>query len=229
MAGVCIRPNEKKDEIVTDNWVLHVEACKEIARVYWGRRGVWAYEAFDFINATYFDGKLPWPLIQWGLTPHGGCLGLTKPSDGPPVITLHPSILEGSEKPDPWGISPDWLGACYAFDVVLHESMHVGVAYLLGGWKGKGDTSHNNSVWIAEVNRIAPMLGLNGVQAGFTKPRRVAIQGCTTKTGKPETKVVRASDGNVPHCAVATFPLGVRRYLGTAAEHYLSDRCPVKM
>jgi hypothetical protein len=229
MAGLCIRPKNEKDEIVTYNCTLHAEACKRIAGFYWARKGLWAYEAFEFINATYFDGKLPWPFIQWGLTPHGHCLGFTQSSDDPPVITLHPSVLGGTEKEDPWSVPPPWLGACYAFDVLLHETMHVSVAYLLGGWRDKGHTSHNNTAWIAEVNRLAPLLGLHGVQAAMKKPKRLPIPGLTTKTGKPATKVVRVTDGNVPHGAVATFPYGVRMHLGSAADHYVSGGCPVEM
>jgi hypothetical protein len=227
MAGLCIRAKKEKDEIVAPNKALHADACKQIARVYWARRGVWGYEAFEFINATYFAGSLPWPLIQWALTAHGGCLGKTCARPDAPVITLHPSLLGGTEKDDPWRIQPAWLGPCYAFDVLLHETMHVSVDCVIG--RGGGDSSHNNPGWIAEVNRIAPLLGLDGVVAALCKPRRVPIEGRTTKTGKPATKVVRASDGNVPHCLIARFPYGVRLHLGSAAQHYVSGRCPVEM
>jgi hypothetical protein len=182
------------------------EACRLIARTYYGKQGQWAYESFEHINAVFFDGALPWPLIQWAITPHGGCLGLTQPGEAP-VITLHPSLLGGTEKRNPWGVDAALLGVRLAYDVLLHECMHVSVSYLLGG--AQGPTSHNNPQWIGEVNRLAPLLGL-AVTAAPSKTKRLADE-----TGK-KTKVVRSTEGNVPFAAVATFPYGVRKALGQA-------------
>src|SRR5262249_43676373 len=159
------------------------------------------------------------PHIVWAITAHGGCLGLTHPRiDSPPTITLHPSILGGTQKKNPWGIDPAFLGTCYAFDVLLHESTHVSVAYRLGGWRGKGSTSHNNEVWIAEVNRLMPLLGLNGGTAGRNKTRRVVAP--DADPNGPKTRVIRASDGTLPHMAVATFPYGARCQLTDSASYY---------
>jgi hypothetical protein len=99
-------------KIVTPTRVL------QIAEHFHGAKGRWAYEAFDFINSAYFGGKLPMPLIQWAITPHGGCQGLIKSSLRDPVITLDPSLLGGTEKREPWGVPDSLLGACYAFDVL---------------------------------------------------------------------------------------------------------------
>jgi hypothetical protein len=216
---------------VTSNYVLHASnpelaaALRLVARHYDGPRGLWAYDLFDAVNAAYFGGELPQPQIRWAITPHGGCLGLTHWGDTPPVITLHPSLLGGTEKPNPWGVDPAWLGESYAFDVLLHEAIHVSQHYRLGG--GIGPTSHNNTAWIAEVNRLAPLLGFAGVTAGRSTSRRVPAEGETTRTGKPATRVVRASLGNLPHAAVARFPYGVRRHLGTADAHYRANTVPV--
>ena len=116
------------------------EACRIIAAHYHGKRGTWIYEAFDWVNASLFAGELPYPLIVLGLTAHGGCLGWTASSASkPPTIMLHPSIWGGAEKEDPWGIRPDILGARYALDVLIHESLHISVRYPLQ--KGRqGDT-----------------------------------------------------------------------------------------
>jgi hypothetical protein len=200
-------------------------ACKRIARHYDGPRGDFAYECFEHINATLFGGALPWPLIRWALTAHGGCLGFTHASQGPPVIQLHPSLLGGTEKPDPWNISPDFLGVCYAYDVLLHECMHVQVNYVLGGWRGKGQTSHNNPLWIAEVNRLGPLLGLPAFVAAPSKTKRVPIEGQTTKTGKPATRVVRTCEGTIPWCAVTTFPHAARLHFGQAG-YFVANRLP---
>jgi hypothetical protein len=137
---------------------------RQIARRYFGARGAFAYAAFDHINATYFDGALPLPLIQWALTPHGRCLGQTHVVDRPPVITLHPSLLGGTESVTPWGISPAHLGPTFAFDVLIHECVHVAVCYLLGGRAGR--SSHDNPLWAAECSRIAPLLGIPHFVAG---------------------------------------------------------------
>ncbi len=209
-----------EDRLVTDNYMLQGEyaadvdaACRLIARHYGGARGTWAYEAFDHINATLFDGELPTPLIMWALTPHGGCLGYTQPGAAP-IITLHPSLLGGTQKPNPWKIDPALLGVAYAYDVLIHECIHVSVHYRLGG--ADCPTSHNNPQWIGEVNRIAPLLGLT-ITAERSKAKRVPIAGESTKTGKPATKVVRTSEGTIPFAAVATFPHAVRVLLGQTA------------
>src|SRR5438045_3596938 len=73
-------------EGVTRTYVLQEElepgavaaACRLIAQARDGARGVWAYRAFDHINATYWAGRLPTPLILWLITPYGACLGLTQ-------------------------------------------------------------------------------------------------------------------------------------------------------
>jgi hypothetical protein len=87
---------------VTGNSVLQ-DASRLVAATYHGERGVRAYDAFACLNDRYFAGELPWPLITWALTAHGSCLGLTR-ADEAPVITLHPSLLRGREKPNPWSI-----------------------------------------------------------------------------------------------------------------------------
>jgi hypothetical protein len=187
---------------------------RRIATSYDGPKGEWAYDAFEVINAKYFGGGLPYPKIQWALTAHGRCLGFTRSSSRPPVITLHPSLFAGTEKDDPWRIDPGWLGPTYAFDILTHELIHVSVEYLIG--RGKGTTSHNCEGWIGEVNRLIPLLGFDGVEAGKSTTARV------------DGKVKRITTGNVPfEPAVSTFPYGLRRHLGTADEHYRSNMCPV--
>ena len=189
-------------------------ACKLLAEHYYGKPGTLAYEAFDHINATFFDGNLPAPNIQWLLTPYGRCLGLTGfmvSENVPPIVVLHPTMLGGGPSKDPWGIDRKYLGSYYAYETLLHECMHISVRYLLGGYTG--ESSHNSPQWISEVNRIAPMIGLNGIQAAMSKPKRVAAESGFTKTGKPATTVKRVCDGNVPFESVARFPHGVRQFL----------------
>lgn len=186
------------------------QACRIIAAHYHGKRGAWIYDAFDWINANLFAGELPYPLLVLGLTAHGGCLGWTaSPANKPPTIMLHPSIWGGTEKDDPWGIAPDILGTRYAFDVLIHECMHVSVKYRLGG-PSAGDSSHNNPEWIAEVNRIAPLIGLSDVYAARSIVKR---------KGK---KIHRDCVGNIPFVAAARFPHAVRKLRGQL--EYYRDR-----
>ena len=86
------------------------------------------------------------------------------------------------------------------------------MTYRLGGPSG-GDSSHNNPEWIAEVNRIAPLIGLDGVNAAMSKPKR---------EGK---KIKRCSDGNIPYRAAAGFPDEVRRVWNQM--DYYRDRSPL--
>jgi hypothetical protein len=199
-----------------------VAACRLVAERYGGKRLLKAYEAFDAINAALFGGRLPYPLIVWGLTPHGGCQGyLSVPAqDGlPPTIFLHQSLLGGSERPDPWGTPPAWLGWRYAYDVLIHECTHIHINYVLGG-RGAGTSSHDCEAWVDECNRLAPLVGLPAIRAGRTKVVRVAVEGPLTKRGKQPTKPKRVCLGDVPMDALANFPGGVRVALGLADAYY---------
>jgi len=196
---------------------------REVAASRDGARGVWSYQAFDYLNGTYFDGQLPTPLILWTLTPYAGCIGLTSAAT-PPFIALHPGLLsiaddQGGTKDKNWSIPHAWLGVAYAYDVLLHECIHVSVhshhedGDACGpGWPQK--TSHSNPHWLAEVNRLAAPLGLD-IVAGRNKLQRVPIEGeALGPRGKPPTRVVRTTTGNVSYGAVARFPNGVRTELG---------------
>jgi hypothetical protein len=189
-------------------------ACQTVAQHYYGERGQWCYKAFEWINATLFSGELPYPLLLLGLTAHGACLGWTASpvSQGKaPTVLLHPSLWGGTEKENPWKIPPDLLGPRYAFDVLIHECIHVSVNYLLGGFNPVIESSHDNDNWIAEINRIAPLIGLSDVQAAKTKVRR---------KGK---KIVRECDGNIPFRAAASFPHSVRELRGEL-DYYRDPR-----
>jgi hypothetical protein len=183
----------------------HIEtATRYVEEHFFGDKATFARQAFDYINDRFFHGQLPWTLIIWGLTAHGHCLGQTHADlNAPPLITLHPSLLGGKEKVNPWGIPSRLLGHCYAFDVVLHECMHVSVLYLLGGQRG-GDSSHNCPAWVAEVNRIAPMLGFPDVKAEMTKVARVKEASGSA--------IQRVNKGNIELKEFARFPHGVRSH-----------------
>jgi hypothetical protein len=188
---------------------IHV-AYRMVARhVYQhGRLGEFAYRAFDYINANFFEGKLPETLILWDLTEWGGCLGKTRSAnDGPPIVKLHPAlVLPAAEHP--WGYSPDVLGRPFAYHVLLHECVHVAVNYLYGGYEGLPGcrsywTSHNNPLWVGEINRLAPLIGYEGDPFTMRLPRRVPAGG-VGKSGKPLTRSVRCQEGNAPN--IEHFP-----------------------
>jgi hypothetical protein len=188
---------------------LH-QAYRLIARHLYRRLGHFAYTAFDHINATHFAGKLPETLLLWDLTEYGHCLGWTRSAaDGPPIIKLHPAVVSPAPRPPAlehlpiWGFPPTWFGLAFAYDVLLHECIHVTVNYLHGGWETLSArrsywTSHNNPVFVAECNRLAPGLGYTGDPFTMKVPTRVIIPGVFTKSGTPKTKTVRIQAGNAP-------------------------------
>jgi len=198
-----------------------------VAAECYGRDGVFAYQAFDWVNSALFDGRLPVPMILWELTAHGKCLGWTRASrDRSPRIQMHPSTLGGTEKTNPWGVPPDVLGPAYALDVLIHECMHVSVEILLGG--SNGPTSHNNPRWVGEVQRVGNLLGLDFV-AGRSVTKRVPVEsGELGPSGKPKTRTTRMTEdgATVPFHAVYTFPHGVREELGQADAYYRSKHLP---
>lgn len=209
--------------------ILLPDACRAVARHYFGAAGVFAYAAFDYLNATYFDGALPDPLITWALTAHGRCLGATHRASSAAVITLHPSLLGGhspragrsrlgdQDAVAPWGIPPDLLGPVLACDVLLHECIHLTIA--ARGETG-GPSSHNNPAWIAEVNRLAPMVGLPDLVAGRSTTIRVPQSDAPPgPRGRPPTVVQRVSGAAyagepLPFAAVAGFPYAAYQLLG---------------
>jgi hypothetical protein len=199
-------------------------ACRLVAAQKDGPAGRWAYQAFDYINRTYFDGGLPTPLILWTITEYGACLGLTRPST-PAFIRLHPALLGARRTANPWGVPAAHLGVRLAFDVLLHECIHAAIDARWGGWAGRGPTSHNNELWIAEVNRIAPLLGLTLTAARSTTKRVPVEDGATGPRGKPRTKVERTTEGDVPFAAVAKFPYAVRLHRGQG-DYYLGTALP---
>jgi hypothetical protein len=155
---------------------------REIAIEYWGSRGAFAYDTYQWANAALFGNRVSVPLFQWALTPHGGALGFHEDRPGRPVITLHPAIWHRGElhpmaPHTAWnGI---WAGQLHTFDVIVHELLHAYIACLERDRKKaglppfKGETSHNNEIWPAEVMRISPLIGLPGIVASPTKRKRV--------------------------------------------------------
>ena len=173
-----------------------------IAKEHGGDNLIFLYTAFDEINTRIFNGQLKPALIV-----------LAPPRSKEPawvehehrVILVDPAVF-GSEK-EYWDIPRETLGKAFAYDVLLHCCIHYHIGHQAGV-----DSSHNTPEWLGEVNRIAPLIGLEGVNAQPNKTMRVKTP------GQPST-VVRGSAGNVTPREVAAFPWGVRLERGLIG-HY---------
>jgi len=136
--------------------------------------GTWLYDTWANHNQACFDGRLTPCGIVWGITAHGGSLGHY--SWALNVITLHTNLIMHREKLDPWGIGGK-LGERYASDVLLHEMIHQSNNQYYPDEMARVSadhnlTSHNNEFWVSEINRIAPLLGLD-IKASLIKRKRV--------------------------------------------------------
>jgi hypothetical protein len=81
------------------------------------------------------------------------------------------------------------------------ECCHAYVKDLHGGWEHLPErrsywTVHNNPIFVAECNRIAPELTYAGDAFTMKRPTRVPIPGAVTKRGRPRTKTVRIQAGH---------------------------------
>jgi hypothetical protein len=94
------------------------------------------------------------------------------------------------------------------------------------GLAGRTRSSHNCTEWISEVARLIPLMGFPDLAVGLSRIQRMPIPGVFTKRGKPKTKPVRVSDGDLPHKVTARFPGALRRYLHTADAYYRAGQIP---
>ena len=199
-------------------------AVRTIAETYYGDNGLWLCRAFDAINSKLFGGTLPQPLITIEMTRWSCCLGWCQLAENrPPHVIIHPTLFgvgKSNSKP-PWGFPSHWMGRRLAFDALLHECVHISVHYRLGGYDGP--SSHNNEQWIAEVNRLCPLVGLRGIEAGRQIAKRVR------QKGKKSTTVKKVDEGNVPFHAAAWFPFGTRIHRRSADRFYRRGRLPVRV
>ena len=155
------------NKLQNGNFTLLRKAAAVIEPVH----GVWAYDNWAEFNTRYFDGGLSVGGIVFGLTPHGHALGQYR--SGQNRITLHISMID-SDKSNAWGIGA-LLGVKFTLDVLLHEMIHQSVEQrqerIAVGDTPRSYTSHNNSWWVSEINRIAPLLGLSANAAVITQKR----------------------------------------------------------
>ena len=163
------------------------------AAVIWPTCGAWIYDAWADLNQKCFDDKLHPIGLMFGLTPHGKALAFYRPDDK--TITLHTSLLQPRSK-SPWGLG-SVLGQTHARDVLLHEMIHQSNDQMHGTVRERMG-AHNNQMWVDEVNRIAPILGL--------KPNACLIK---QKRVRGKVKWVKEPDC-MARTELATWPLSMR-------------------
>lgn len=129
--------------------------------------GAWAFDTWESHNETYFDNELEPEALMFGLTPYGRAIGLCKGS----TANIHPQILLHQNLWD--------SGKRFASDVLLHEMVHQLIRQRTGhsgcGHNNKpGDrcTSHNNDMWVVEINRMSTLLGIDS-HANVIKQKRM--------------------------------------------------------
>src|SRR4051794_39030090 len=123
-------------------------ACRLVASHFEGDTAVRFFDYYDAINHHFFSGVLPRSFIFSGITPYGVCQGYTNRYEQP-VILLHKGVYLKNDQD--------------RFYTILHEAIHVYILYVL---KYTGEKSHDSDEWMTEVNRIAPLLGYEGITMG---------------------------------------------------------------
>lgn len=164
---------------------------KEVASHFEGDVGTALFDYYDTINEHFFNGRLPHAFLLTALTNYGACIGMTKhDTSHKPIILIHPTLNTPEKR----------------FYTVLHEAIHVHVRYNLGVVSYDSKTSHSNDAWLAEVNRIAPMLGYRGVTIGYNK---------VTRAKKEEGGgIARICTGSVPYECSYSFPQALETATG---------------
>jgi hypothetical protein len=162
-----------------------------------GDAGAWAYDEWHHHNTAYFDGRLAYGWILWGLTPHGHRLGETQLVNGTGRITLHPSLVAPSSS-HPWNRAARLWNTRTASDVLLHEMIHQAL------YQRGDDSEHNGRPWCDEIERLSPIVLGRTVKAEPVNPRRITLPDRTSKV------VRRARKGFLSRDAIAHWPHSLR-------------------
>jgi hypothetical protein len=172
---------------------------REVAELYDPKVWPWAYDTWQSLNIKCFDGNLRVGPIAWGLTEWGGFYGCYSVDVN--KITLHSSLI----KP----YSHAWnkrglLGERFTEDVILHEMLHQKIQQELGYCDGKFGC-HNFQPWCDEINRLNPILGLEGT-ATMCKQRRVREEGQT----RGKVRWMPTGDGTLSLRELSSWPHTIR-------------------
>jgi hypothetical protein len=132
---------------------LDTADIRRVAVAYWGDLAAFAYWCYDSLNGPFFAGRVRHPLFQFcRVMPYGHCIGLSHTGDlDRPVIDVFLSLWTRQDRPH-----------VKVFGVVAHEMMHFDAS---ARWReagaGRYRTSHDNEFWLAGVERISPLLGVD--------------------------------------------------------------------
>ena len=118
--------------------------------------GGWLFDTWASLNIDYFESNLEPIAVIWGRI--GRTCRLSHFDPGMGRVTLHTSLLSPLTTN---GYQYQILDPRLAQDALLHAMMHQAIYQGLGhdGSARSRQTAHNNQAWIAEVKRIAPLLG----------------------------------------------------------------------
>jgi hypothetical protein len=94
-----------------------------------------------------------------------------------------------------------------AEDVLLHEMLHQKIQQTLGFTRDEKGQCHNFQPWCDEINRLNPMLGLEG-KATIIKQKRVKAPGQTE--GKGRQTWLPSGDGTLTRKELSTWPYTLR-------------------
>ena len=191
------------------------ELLYEVAELYDPIVWPWAYDRWQDLNQKYFGGLLKVGPIQWGLTEHGHFLGSYLQDTN--KITLHTSLIQPQSSA--WG-SRGLLGERMAEDVILHEMIHQHIYQTLGTTRDNKGQCHNFEPWCDEINRLNPLLGLDG-KATVTKQKRVKEEGAK---GNGRVTWVRSGDGTLTRKQLSSYPhsLRPREYYEASCQEMLA-------
>ena len=171
---------------VTRNSTLHQDyseddrfsLLRQVAELYDPKVWPWAYDTWKKLNQKYFYSILKVGPIGFGLTEWGGCLGYFCPDTN--KVIIHTSLIDPGS--GAWG-KRGLLGERMTEDVILHEMLHQSIQQRLGYTRDEKDQCHNFQPWCDEINRLNPMLGLEG-KATIIKQRRIKAPGQTKGIGR---------------------------------------------
>ena len=165
---------------------------RHAAEAFWP--GPWvdlAYDGFEIINRTLYEGALPPMPIVFGLTPHGRSLGFCAcRTDAPPRITLHSSLID-PKSAKPWHTDRVEWNPASMIDVLTHELIHAHL-FITGQ-----NPDHNEAPWCAEIERQSHLVGVGSITASPWKRARDGKK-LVYKPIKPNS-IPRAALGRWPH------------------------------
>lgn len=175
------------------------ELYASAARLLWGEAGEIAAAEFERLNREHFAGSIPPMPILVGLTPYGGCIGLTRAADwlDAPRISLAPEVFRGSHRTTG--------GRLQVADVLIHEMSHA--ALIL-----RGENSQHNAVpWCRLISDLSPAVLGHDIAARPVRTGRVPNPERDVNPKAPKTVVRRMPDpGCISQRALATWPHALR-------------------